>query len=80
LSAQASSAACFTGSGIADEHRAHIFEPFFTTKEVGKGTGLGLSISYNIVKKHGGDIAVESEVGKGTTFTVTLPLDGLAGG
>jgi len=65
-----------TGSGISEEHRARIFEPFFTTKEVGKGTGLGLSISLNIIKKHGGDVAVESEVGKGTTFTVTLPLDG----
>ena len=65
-----------TGSGIAEEHRAHIFEPFFTTKEVGKGTGLGLSISFNIVKKHGGELTVESEPGKGTTFTVTLPLDG----
>jgi two-component system NtrC family sensor kinase len=64
-----------TGCGISEEHRARIFEPFFTTKEVGKGTGLGLSISFNIVKKHGGDIAVESEVGKGTIFTVTLPLD-----
>ena len=65
-----------TGSGIPEEHRARIFDPFFTTKEVGKGTGLGLSISFNIVKKHRGDIAVESEVGKGTTFTVKLPLGG----
>ena len=65
-----------TGSGIAEEHRAHIFEPFFTTKEVGKGTGLGLSISFNIVKKHGGELTVESEPGKGTTFTVTLPING----
>jgi two-component system NtrC family sensor kinase len=64
-----------TGCGISEEHRARIFEPFFTTKEVGKGTGLGLSISFNIVKNHGGAIAVESEVGKGTIFTVTLPLD-----
>jgi len=62
-----------TGCGMSEEHRAHIFEPFFTTKEVGKGTGLGLSISFNIIKKHGGEILVESEVGKGTTFTVMLP-------
>jgi two-component system, NtrC family, sensor kinase len=68
-----------TGCGISEEHRARIFEPFFTTKEVGKGTGLGLSISLNIIKKHRGEIAVESEVGKGTTFTVTLPLNGCQG-
>jgi two-component system NtrC family sensor kinase len=63
-----------TGSGIAPEHLSRIFEPFFTTKEVGKGTGLGLSITYDIIKKHQGDIAVDSKVGKGTTFTVRLPL------
>lgn len=63
-----------SGKGIAQEHLSHIFEPFFTTKEVGKGTGLGLSISFGIVEKHGGRIEVESEVGKGSTFTVALPV------
>jgi signal transduction histidine kinase len=65
-----------TGSGIPEEIRAHIFDPFFTTKDVGKGTGLGLSISYDIVQKHGGEITVESETGRGTTFTVRLPVAG----
>lgn len=63
-----------TGCGIQQENLNRIFEPFFTTKEVGKGTGLGLSITYDIVKKHRGDISVESEVGKGTTFTVRIPI------
>lgn len=63
-----------TGKGIAPEHMSHIFEPFFTTKEVGKGTGLGLSISYDIIKKHQGEITLDSTVGKGTTFTIRLPL------
>jgi len=62
-----------TGNGIAPEVMNRIFDPFFTTKPVGKGTGLGLSISYEIIKKHGGHIGVESEVGKGTTFSVELP-------
>ena len=63
-----------TGSGIEKDKVEKIFEPFFTTKPVGKGTGLGLSIAYDIVKKHNGEIAVESEVGKGTTFTVRIPV------
>lgn len=63
-----------TGSGISSEHLSRIFEPFYTTKDVGEGTGLGLSISYGIVKNHGGNISVESRVGEGSTFTVTLPL------
>jgi len=63
-----------TGHGIREEDVGRIFDPFFTTKEVGHGTGLGLAISYGIVKEHGGTITVESEVGRGTAFTVELPL------
>ena len=63
-----------TGCGIKEELLEMIFDPFFTTKPVGKGTGLGLSVSYGIVRKHGGTIEVESQEGKGTTFTVTLPV------
>src|SRR5262245_25894556 len=64
-----------TGNGIADEHVPHIFEPFFSTKEE-KGTGLGLWVSFNIVRSHGGNIRVRSRPGRGTTFTITLPIDG----
>jgi len=62
-----------TGHGIPPDVQDHIFDPFFTTKDEGKGTGLGLSIAYGIVSKHGGTIAVESEVGVGSTFTVRFP-------
>jgi hemerythrin-like metal-binding protein/PAS domain S-box-containing protein len=63
-----------TGKGIPQENLTRIFEPFFTTKPVGKGTGLGLSVSYSIIQKHNGRLEVESEVGKGTTFRVCLPI------
>lgn len=63
-----------TGHGIRPEDMSRLFEPFFTTKEVGKGTGLGLAISYSIIQKHKGTIEVASEPGKGSTFTVVLPL------
>jgi len=63
-----------TGRGIEPTILTRIFEPFFTTKKVGEGTGLGLSITYDIIKKHGGEITVRSEVGKGSTFTVRIPI------
>jgi two-component system NtrC family sensor kinase len=63
-----------TGPGIPLENLSRIFDPFFTTKSVGEGTGLGLSIAYNIVEKLGGHLSVHSEVGKGTTFSVALPV------
>ncbi len=62
------------GSGIAPEHVAQIFDPFFTTKDVDRGTGLGLAISHGIVERHQGRIEVETEVGRGTTFRIVLPL------
>ena len=62
------------GKGIPPEIMSKIFDPFFTTKAVGKGTGLGLSISYKIIEQHGGKISVDSTVGKGTKFTIVLPL------
>jgi signal transduction histidine kinase len=62
-----------TGAGMSEEVKQRIFEPFYTTKGVGKGTGLGLSVSIGIIKDHGGSIDVESQIGKGTTFSITLP-------
>jgi hemerythrin-like metal-binding protein len=67
-----------SGKGISPENLNRIFDPFFTTKPVGKGTGLGLSLSYGIVKKHNGRIEVKSEVGKGSTFRVWLPVKHVA--
>ncbi|HET8677638.1 MAG TPA: ATP-binding protein, partial [Blastocatellia bacterium] len=65
-----------TGVGISPEHIARIFDPFFSTKEVGKGTGLGLSIVHGVIKEHRGAITVESHPGRGTTFHITLPVEG----
>jgi PAS domain S-box-containing protein len=65
-----------TGSGIAPEKINSIFEPFFTTKGPNHGSGLGLSVSYGIIKSHSGNIKVKSQLGKGTTFTVILPVNG----
>jgi two-component system NtrC family sensor kinase len=64
-----------TGQGIHEKHLDKLFDPFFTTKDIGHGTGLGLAISYGIIKEHKGTIAVESELGKGTTFRIRLPRD-----
>ncbi|MCK4535335.1 MAG: hypothetical protein KAT81_07340, partial [Syntrophobacterales bacterium] len=73
-----------TGKGIDKAYLPHVFEPFFTTKDPGQGTGLGLSIAYGIMQRHDGFIDVESESGKGTTFTIFLPAleeaDSNAGG
>jgi signal transduction histidine kinase/DNA-binding response OmpR family regulator len=64
-----------TGVGIPPENLKYIFDPFFTTKEVGKGTGLGLSVSYGIIEAHGGRIEVDSQLGAGSTFVITLPVN-----
>ena len=63
-----------TGKGISKENIRKIFDPFFTTKPVGEGTGLGMSLSYSIIERHAGNIEVESEIGKGTTFTINIPV------
>src|ERR1051325_74656 len=63
------------GSGIPPEILHRIFEPFLTTKETGRGVGLGLAISHSILERHNGTIEVQSDVGKGTMFTLTLPWD-----
>jgi len=63
-----------TGRGMAPETKARLFTPFFTTKPAGEGTGLGLSICYAIINRHKGRIEVDSELGKGTTFSVHIPL------
>ncbi|MBI1221953.1 MAG: GHKL domain-containing protein [Bacteroidetes bacterium] len=64
-----------SGPGMTDDVKARIFEPFFTTKDVGEGTGLGLSIVFKIIETHGGNIAVNTELGKGTEFIITLPIE-----
>lgn len=66
------------GTGIASDVLARMFEPFVTTKESGRGIGLGLAVSRNIIERHGGKIQVQSELGKGTTFTIVLPVHGHA--
>ncbi|SIO92540.1 ATP-binding protein [Vibrio spartinae] len=65
---------CDNGVGIDENMIPHIFDPFFTTKPIGKGTGLGLSVTYGIIEKHGGRIEVDSTLGKGSTFTIHLPI------
>jgi len=67
-----------TGPGISPEHISQVFDPFFTTKKVGVGTGLGLSVSYNIIKKSGGRMEVDSRPGQGACFSIFLPLAGPA--
>ena len=64
------------GPGIPESIRGKVFDPFFTTKPQGVGTGLGLWVAYNVVEQHGGKIDLDTEPGVGTTFTVTLPVEG----
>ena len=63
-----------TGVGIPLENLCRVFEPFFTTRDVGEGMGLGLSTAYDIMKVHSGDLSVESTPGKGSTFTIKIPI------
>lgn len=65
-----------TGAGIPEGIRDRIFDPFFTTKEVGRGTGQGLAIARSVVDRHKGTLTFETEVGKGTTFLIRLPIEG----
>lgn len=64
-----------TGTGIPEEIQQNIFKPFFTTKPAGEGSGLGLDIVLKIVEKHQGELLLDTEVGKGTTFHVSLPIE-----
>jgi signal transduction histidine kinase len=66
-----------TGAGIPEAIRHRIFDPFFTTKEVGRGTGQGLAIAWTAIRdKHRGELSFETELGKGTTFLIRIPIDG----
>ena len=65
-----------TGTGVPLEIRDKLFDPFFTTKGIGRGTGQGLAIARSVIDKHGGSLSFETELGRGTTFHVRLPVDG----
>lgn len=62
------------GVGMSEQTKQKLFEPFYTTKPVGEGTGLGMSIAYNTIRKHNGEISLTTELGKGTTFVIKLPI------
>ena len=63
-----------SSKNLEPENISRLFDPFFTTKEIGSGTGLGLSVSYSIIKKHHGEISVESQLGSGSCFSIRLPI------